>query len=120
MIKKLLRFFYNWYDEMIHTSSLESNVIYRNKNRSIMVEWSTKDEMVSVYVKGVVYNISIEQNQSAEDYEGFFNQSLREDLSSLSIPNLEQLLKDYEDLEYYEKCYEIKRILDIKKGVNDD
>lgn len=120
MIKKLIRSLYRWFDDKMHTASLESDVVYRTKDKLIMMEWSSRDEVISVYIKGTIYNIPIEQSNIEEEYENFFNQPLREDISALSVSNLERLLKDYESLEYYEKCDEIKKILDIKKSTNDD
>ena len=132
---KILRYFEKWF----LTKELKSDFIYMNKEEDVIVMLESEEETISLFVRGVLYKIPIitlddEHNQELDDAitritdtVRNINAPIKKDikpkrsykkkqivLHTLSTDDLVELLKDYERLEEYGKCAEIKKILESR------
>lgn len=116
---KFIDFLVNKFLEFYYTKSLKENFIYTTKDKKIALTLSTDDNIIRLYSHGVIYNIPIKpipQERLGEVMKDSFDSFIK----NASVRDLKNLLKEFEEVEDYEKCDIIKQSINKKLLSNDE
>lgn len=119
-MKKFFRLILDYIEDYLYTSSLKSDVLYINKDKSVVVYYNDKQPFLKVFISGVIYNLPLNITPGIKEYTEVFAQAFTEDLQQASLEDLEIMLKQYEEDENYERCFEIQTIINSKLKKNDN
>jgi hypothetical protein len=111
IVNKFLEFYY--------TKSLKENFIYTTKDKKMAFTFSTEDNIIRLYSNGVIYNIPIKPI-TQEQLEAAATDGFDSFIKNASVRDLKNLLKEYEEVEDYEKCDKIKKSINKKLLSNDE
>jgi hypothetical protein len=105
---------FNYIEKFLFTKKLKDAYIYENKEHDILLFLDVELKVMNVYVKGVVYKLPIvdlKKLSSSSEHDQEY-QDYNTDLESLTIPQIQSLLNQYEKDENYEECKRIKDFLE--------
>lgn len=120
MIKNVIRNILEWVERKLYSSKLHPNIVYINKDKSIMVEHNTDEDAVNIFINNIVYKLPIQVFKSEEEYLESLEHSFIDDLDHLPLQELQSILLQYEEVEDYEKCIKIKDVINSKLKENDN
>ena len=118
---RLLDKFAEWWENFYYIRTLKENIVYRNSDNKIAVFFSTEENIFRVFIHDTVFQLPLQDPLKKHlNKEESPNTFLTDSLKDLPIPQLEEILKDYEELEYYDKCSEIRDLIQSKLKNNEN
>jgi hypothetical protein len=117
---KIIDWLVEWWEEFYYKRNFKQNLIYMSSDRNIAVLYSTDSNRIKVFTHGLTYYLPIKVRNSEEDYLGALTTSFDEGLDTLSLSSLQIMLKEYESLEEYDKCIQIRDTITSKLQNNDN
>ena len=117
---KILDWLVEWWRAFYYKRDFRENIVYINKAKNIAVIYSIDENVIKIFTHGLIYNLPIEIKTSEKDYLDTIASFLDEELDSLPITNLQEMLTQYELLEDYDTCIKIRNIITSKLQNNDN
>lgn len=109
----------NRFLEFYYTKDLKENFIYTTKDKKVALTFTTDENIIRLYSHGVIYNIPIKPIPQGE-MENIMKDSFDSFIKNASMKDLKNLLREFEDVEDYEKCDIIKKSINKKLLSNDE
>lgn len=118
MIKRIIRKIYENIITYFYTEDLEDETAYVSNDEEVIVYLDKSINLIKIRVNDIIYMIPLDSNNNFLTFNS--ENTNKTDLNDATIEQLHIMLETYEDLEDYDKCMEIRDIINKRSNKNNE
>ena len=105
------------WDIFWHTRELKDKIVYKNQKRNIYLHVDPEEGLLKVFVSGLLFRMPLNVNVNTKEEAAHLLDEVDDmNLENAYTEDLEDMLEYYEGEANYEKCAEIRDILNNRNN----